>query len=116
VPTRRGSLNGPPLPARSISAASGHERLKLLGRDNGIELVITDLNMPGMDGIEFFKAARKIDRYDDNGPMPAVPFILLTATRPSVSSTRRDINILQKALDVGFLEVMLKPIDDEHLI
>jgi CheY-like chemotaxis protein len=116
VPTRRGSLNGPPLPARSISAASGHEGLKLLGRDNGIELVITDLNMPGMDGIEFFKAARKIDRYDDNGPMPAVPFILLTATRPSVSSTRRDINILQKALDVGFLEVMLKPIDDEHLI
>jgi len=40
-----------------VTALSGEEGLELLGSLEGIDAVITDLSMPGMDGIEFIKRA-----------------------------------------------------------
>ncbi len=43
-----------------ISVASGEEGLQEL-RQRGADLLVTDLRMPGMDGIEVLKQAREID-------------------------------------------------------
>lgn len=41
-------------------AASGAEALSLLNSGNKPNLIITDLNMPGMNGIEFIKQVRTL--------------------------------------------------------
>ena len=43
-----------------IEAASGHEALRLMDIANGADLLITDLNMPGMDGIELAHHVRRL--------------------------------------------------------
>lgn len=42
-----------------LTALSGEEGLKKLGRSNDIRIVISDLRMPAMDGLEFVDAAKK---------------------------------------------------------
>ena len=42
-----------------ITAKYGEEALLVLGKDPEIELVITDMNMPGMNGLEFVREAKK---------------------------------------------------------
>ncbi|MEQ8705389.1 MAG: response regulator [Phaeodactylibacter sp.] len=42
-----------------ITAKHGEEALLVLEKDPEIELVITDMNMPGMNGLEFVREASK---------------------------------------------------------
>jgi two-component system chemotaxis response regulator CheY len=53
-------------------AASGNEALGLLNTGLKPNLIITDLNMPGMNGIEFIKAARLLPAHK------FVPILFLT--------------------------------------
>jgi len=99
-----------------VTAASGTQALELLKLEDGIQVVITDLLMPGMDGLELFDAVRKIDRSSDQGTIPAPVFLLITALRPTPANGRREVNLLQQALDLGFADVFLKPIDNDHLL
>ena len=39
-------------------AADGAEGLEVAGRDPGLELMIVDVNMPAMDGLEFIRRLR----------------------------------------------------------
>ena len=41
-----------------IAAASGKDALRKLSMDGRIEVLITDINMPGMDGFELAERAR----------------------------------------------------------
>ena len=46
-----------------LSADDGTTGLEVLGKSPTIDMIITDLNMPKMDGIEFIKNVRKFDQY-----------------------------------------------------
>ena len=98
-----------------VTAATAHQALEILAQDNTVKVVLTDLMMPGMDGLELFKAARKIDRFNDAGPLPPLDFILMTALRPNASTPRKERNLLQQATDLGFIDVLMKPVDIDHL-
>ncbi|MGX4769458.1 response regulator [Bradyrhizobium guangdongense] len=43
-----------------VCAAGGPEALQLLARDEAISILITDINMPGMDGHELAERALRI--------------------------------------------------------
>ena len=58
-----------------VTAKDGHEALDILDFSNNeerlVELLITDMRMPGMDGLELIHSARKL--------RPDIPAILMTA-------------------------------------
>ncbi len=65
-----------------------------------VDLIITDLRMPGMDGIELLKAARAQGL--------ALPVIFVTAYG--------EVEPYLKAMDAGAFEYLVKPIDPDELI
>jgi two-component system chemotaxis response regulator CheY len=46
-----------------LTASDGEEGLKILNSDKRVDIIITDLNMPNMDGITFIWEIRKISKY-----------------------------------------------------
>jgi two-component system NtrC family response regulator len=58
-----------------VSAGSGHEGLNLFLK-NSIELVLTDLNMPGMDGWTLASHIKK--------KSPNTPIVLITGSEKGV--------------------------------
>ena len=78
------------------SAENGQEALNMFdGRQ--IDLLITDLNMPVMDGIELVKAVRNLEKYR------YIPIIMLT--------TERDPEKKQKALNIKVTTWIQKPFE-----
>lgn len=77
------------------SYKSATEALKKL--DNSVDLIITDINMPGMDGIEFVKACG--DKYD---------FIIITGN----ATLARAI----EAVRLGVKDFLTKPFDINTLV
>ncbi len=88
-------------------AANGPEALKKL-KNERFHLVITDLMMPDMDGVEFYRNARELEHSDENGEIPVPPFILCTAFH--------DKEVVESAVREGFKDIVLKPIDRERLL
>lgn len=61
-----------------VSACDGMDALEKLPREK-VDLVITDLNMPNMDGFEFIRALR------DNPAYRELPVIILSSLGDNVS-------------------------------
>ncbi|HPC47078.1 MAG TPA: response regulator [Deltaproteobacteria bacterium] len=57
---------------RCIEASDGFDALEKLAQNPDIKLIISDLNMPNMDGIEFIGTVRRDPVYKD------IPIIMLT--------------------------------------
>lgn len=55
-----------------VSADDGTTGLEVLGKNPNVDMIITDLNMPKMDGIEFIKNVRKFDQFK------YIPILMLT--------------------------------------
>jgi len=90
-----------------VQAASGAEALCVLSKDPDIDLVISDLMMPDMDGVELFESAQELKRDGNQCPGSPPPFILLTASpRPE---------LLCRAKQGGFLDILVKPLDPKRL-
>ncbi|MFK7779420.1 MAG: response regulator [Gimesia sp.] len=97
------------------SASSGFEALQLLKTDNDINFVLTDLIMPGMDGIDLYQEAQKLERFTDEGQLDPPLFILMTALRLQKNSQDKDVQRLKLAKELGISKVMFKPLDKEEL-
>ena len=82
------------------TAERGLQILKLVV----VKLVIGDVNMPGMGGIEFVKAVRA----DPREGLRKLPIVLLTSDRSP--------ELKQQGLDAGATAFLYKPVSSAHLI
>jgi CheY-like chemotaxis protein len=86
-------------------AENGRDGLAALEHADGaedVDVVLTDIMMPEMDGYEVMRAIRGQDRYRD------LPIIALTA---KAMKTDR-----QKCLEAGASDYIAKPVDVEQLL
>lgn len=79
-----------------LTADDGESALKVL-EDNEIDLIISDLMMPGISGFDLLQAVRS------NPETKFIPFILLTARGQNES--------IIKGLDLGADDYLIKPVD-----
>ncbi len=82
-----------------ISKPSAEAALSAIREGIKVDLVITDLRMPGMDGIEFVAFLRQA--------LPSVPVILLTAYG--------EVETYLRSLSLGVYEFLTKPIEENEL-
>lgn len=82
-------------------AKDGYEGLKIAER-KPFDLVVTDLNMPSVDGLTFIRELRRNPTY------VGVPIIFLT--------TESDASMKQEAKNIGATGWMTKPFDAQKLI
>jgi DNA-binding NtrC family response regulator len=78
-----------------VFAQNGREALEKLLADRQFDMVLTDLNMPEMDGFTFLEQLQEIDSH-----LPAV-----------VMSGDEDMTSMKTAMNRGALDFMTKPID-----
>ncbi|MEA3387641.1 MAG: response regulator [Patescibacteria group bacterium] len=82
-----------------IVAVDGEDGLDKF-QNNKVDLILTDINMPNMDGLEMSKAIKQID-YD-------TPIIILTALT--------NISTIKEAIDIGVDSFINKPIEDIDIL
>jgi EAL domain-containing protein (putative c-di-GMP-specific phosphodiesterase class I)/FixJ family two-component response regulator len=88
-----------------ISASDGQEALNLLAvREPPIDIIITDLDMPGMDGMEFI-------RHIGEGRYPA-SLIVASAMEPALVA---GVEAMTKAYGVSLLGSIAKPLTTKKL-
>jgi putative two-component system response regulator len=86
---------------RVLSATSGKHALKLI-KNHTPDLILSDINMPEMDGIEFCKALKKDPAYS------AIPFVTM--------SSNDDRAIMRRMLQIGASAYLVKPFNLEQLV
>jgi len=84
-----------------VQAVDGVDGLEVLERE-APDLVITDINMPKMDGFGFIEGARKTDKFR------VVPILVLT--------TESDPEKKQRARSAGATGWIVKPFDPTKLV
>jgi CheY-like chemotaxis protein len=90
-----------------LNAGSGYEALDFLVKEDGIQLVITDLFLSDISGFEVFQECKSLDKFKEQGLDAIPPFVLLT------SST--NVEDHQKADMLGFSATLIKPFDKSRL-
>ena len=83
-----------------VEAANGMEALELLP-STAVDLVLTDLNMPDMDGLEFLKTLRESEMYRQ------IPVIVL--------SSMAEAEMRDRAQRLGASAYLAKPFSREAL-
>ncbi len=86
---------------RIVEAVDGVDGLEK-ARANAIDLVITDLNMPRMDGFEFINELRKLAAFK------GVPIVFVT--------TESDERKRAEAREAGATAWIVKPFAPDHLL
>ena len=84
-----------------VQAENGQEGLTLF-QDNTFDLIITDINMPIMNGFEFIEAVRTSDHAKKN-----LPIIVL--------STEFSDDVKARGRELGVNAWMVKPTEDDTL-
>ena len=73
-----------------IDAMNGQEALDLLGIHQGVELILLDINMPVMNGVQFMEKARQLSITRD------IPVIIIS-TEGKENDTLRGLQLGAKA-------------------
>ncbi len=84
-----------------ITAENGMDGLQKLGMEQ-VNLILTDMNMPYMDGIEFTKQVRA------NPEISNIPIVMLT--------TEADEEEKQRAYRAGVDDYLVKPATAEQIV
>ena len=82
-----------------IGAADGVEALQVLERDY-IDLIVSDIMMPQMDGFEFARTVRQVNKH--------IPILFMSA--------KDDLPSKQKGFQLGIDDYMVKPVDEEEML
>jgi two-component system chemotaxis response regulator CheY len=90
-------LRGTPL----LLAENGQQALQLLEQNPDVDLVLLDINMPVMNGLEFLAALGQ------QGRLPGLPVIVV--------STDGEEAQIEKGLAAGAVAYLTKPFDAERL-
>jgi hypothetical protein len=83
-------------------AENGKEALDILAKKPGIEIVLMDVMMPGMNGLETIRAIRKQDQFKK------LPIISLTAK--AIKGDR------EECMAAGASDYLSKPVDSDQLL
>ena len=83
----------------ALTATSGEEALEIIEHSD-VDLVLTDMKMPKMDGIELLENIKQKD--------PELPVVMMTAH----GTVEKAVEAMQK----GAYNYILKPFDNEQLI
>ena len=83
---------------RVTTVQEAKRALGLLSESGDFDLVVSDLRMPDLDGLEFLRATRKVD--------PEIPFIFVTAYASSETAI--------EALKLGAFDYITKPFQVEE--
>jgi heterodisulfide reductase subunit A len=81
------------------TAESGAEALEKIKKED-IHLMLLDIKMPGMDGVEVLKRAGEID--------PELPVVMMTAYAT--------VETAVEAMKIGALDYLMKPFDPDSLV
>lgn len=80
-------------------AKDGFEGVKLF-KNNKIDVVMSDINMPNVNGVEMFNIIKDLEEFP--------PFITLTA--------HNETDLLLSLIDLGIDKFLLKPVDRDKMI
>jgi EAL domain-containing protein (putative c-di-GMP-specific phosphodiesterase class I)/ActR/RegA family two-component response regulator len=78
-----------------VTAGNGQEASEWLGEASNLDVVVSDISMPRMNGLELLRAVRKRD--------PDLPVLLVTANP--------DLGTALEAIDQGVYKYLPKPVD-----
>ena len=85
-----------------VSAENGHDAIRLVETDPSIEIVLMDIMMPEMDGMETMRRMRELPRGKE------LPLIAVTAK--AMKGDR------EKCIDAGAWDYLSKPVDTAYLL
>jgi DNA-binding NtrC family response regulator len=81
-----------------VTVESGNQALKILSR-NRFDIILTDINMPDMDGIQLLEYIKFVD--------PLIPIITMTGCN--------DLHKMHEAMEKGVAEYVIKPFSKEEI-
>ncbi|MBU3011551.1 response regulator [Polaribacter vadi] len=80
-----------------LEAVNGEEAFALLNdKNNSFDLIITDINMPKMDGFEFLSAIKS------NSKLKPIPVVIMSTSESKID--------LEKGYDIGISGYFSKPL------
>jgi CheY-like chemotaxis protein len=86
-----------------VEAASGDEGLEILTSGQQIDLVVTDVRMPGeIDGVTLTGEAKRV--------FPGVPVMVVSGHLPPEAAARADAFLCKPYVPSAFLDLVLKMI------
>ena len=86
-----------------MTAIDGADALeKIYGSDQNINLIVTDINMPNMDGYTFVERLREDEQYEE------MPIIII--------STEDELKDMEKGYEAGANIYIVKPTEPDVLV
>jgi CheY-like chemotaxis protein len=86
----------------TVSAETGRDAINLLQAAPDVDIVLMDIMMPEMDGIDTTRAIRQIPRFRD------LPIVAVTA--------KAMVGDREKCIEAGAWDYLSKPVDPEHML